>query len=108
MKFRIKRFDGINQTIKEYELKDTEKKTILNILEYIKEKEDNTLTYRCGCKSGICGSCAITINGVEKLACKSSLKDNDEIGPLRNSKTIKDLVVDLKHEEKFLKKQKPT
>lgn len=106
MKFRIKRFDGINQTIKEYELKDTEKKTILNILEYIKEKEDNTLTYRCGCKSGICGSCAITINGVEKLACKSSLKDNDEIGPLRNSKTIKDLVVDLKHEEKFLKKAK--
>ena len=104
MRVVIKRYDGNESTTSEYIIANTHTKTTLDIMEYIKENEDNSLSYRCGCKSGICGSCAITINGVERLACKSSLNDKDEIGPLKNTKVIKDLVVELKHEEKLLKK----
>ncbi len=103
MRLLIKRFNGEESKTHEYILENSTKST-LDTLEYIKENNDNSLAFRCGCKSGICGSCAITINGVERLACKSSLKDNDEIGPLKNSKVIKDLIIDLKHEEKLLTK----
>ena len=64
----------------------------------IKNTQDNSLTFRCGCKSGVCGSCAIRVNGVEKLACKTTLKYNDLIEPIKNSTVIKDLVVDVSHE----------
>ena len=62
------------------------------------------MSFRCGCKSGVCGSCAIKVNGVEKLACKTHLNENDLIEPLSNSKVIKDLIIDISHEKKFLKK----
>lgn len=104
MKIKIARYDGHNSLIKEYDINNNERDTTLNILENIKENQDNTLAYRCGCKSGICGSCAITINGIERLACKSKVSEGDEIAPLKNSKLIKDLIVDIKHEKLLLKK----
>ena len=82
------------------------KKTLLETLEDIKEHQDQTLTFRCGCKSGVCGSCAVRVNGVEKLACKTKVSHNDTIEPLQRSKVIKDLVVDLEHEHRVLKHTK--
>lgn len=104
MKIQIKRFNAEKSdtsSIENYEIKHDE--TILDSLIEVKTKYDNSLSFRCGCKSGVCGSCAIKVNGVEKLACKTHLHENDLIEPLSNSKVIKDLVVDLSHEEKFLK-----
>lgn len=104
MKINIKRFNkNINPTkekISTFEIKDT---NLLKSLMEIKKFQDNTLTFRCGCKSGICGSCAVRVNGVEKLACKTNIKDNDLIEPIKNRELIKDLVVDVSHETLLIK-----
>lgn len=104
MKIRIQRFNQENSSlnkIDEFNVKHEE--TILSSLNEIKHYQDHTLTYRCGCKTGVCGSCAIRVNGVEKLACKTHLNENDLIEPIKNTKVIRDLVVSLEHEHKVLK-----
>ena len=60
----------------------------------------------CGCKSGVCGSCAIRVNGVEKLACKTNISQNDLIEALKNSNILKDLVVNVSHETLLIEKTK--
>lgn len=102
MKIKIERFDSEKNitTIVKFEVKQTQ--TILNSLIEIKTNQDSTLSYRCGCKTGVCGSCAIRVNGVERLACKTQLEDDDLIQPLKNSSVIRDLVIDLSQEKKFL------
>ena len=77
--------------------------TLLKALEYIKTKIDNTLTYSSSCRSEICGSCSMRVNNREVLACRYKIQDNDTISPLRNSKIIKDLVVDSKNNFKKIK-----
>ena len=75
--------------------------TVLDALIRIKNEFDGSLALRYSCRSAICGSCAMTINGSEKLACRTSLREELErhgritIGPLRNLPVIKDLVVDM-------------
>lgn len=80
--------------------------SLLSILNYIKTKVDNTLSFRSGCRSGVCGSCSITVNGIERLACKTHVNDGDVIAPLKNSKVIRGLVVDLSSQQKCLKDSK--
>ena len=82
---------------------ETKVDNLLSILNHIKQTQNNSLAYRSGCRSGVCGSCAVRVNGIEKLACKTHIKDGDIIEPLKNSKIIKDLVIDLTIQEKFLK-----
>ncbi len=77
---------------------------LLSVLVHVKSTTNNSLAFRSGCKSGICGSCAVTVNGVEKLACKTIIKDGDIVEPLKNSDVVKDLVVDISNQEKLLKK----
>jgi succinate dehydrogenase / fumarate reductase iron-sulfur subunit len=75
--------------------------TVLDALIRIKNECDGSLALRYSCRSAICGSCSMTINGSEKLACRTSLrKELDRHGriivaPLRNMPVIKDLVVDM-------------
>ena len=104
MKINIKRFSKdkvYDDKVYQY---DTNEDNLLKALYDIKINTDSTLTFRCGCKSGVCGSCAIKVNGVEKLACKSRIKDSDLIEPMSNSNIIKDLVVDVSHETFLIKK----
>lgn len=68
--------------------------TLLSILNHIKTKIDPTLTYSHGCRSGVCGSCAVRVNGVEQLMCECKASDGDLIEPIRNTTVIRDLVVD--------------
>jgi fumarate reductase iron-sulfur subunit len=77
---------------------------LLQILNHIKTTQNQSLAYRSGCRSGVCGSCAVRVNGVEKLACKTHIKSGDIVEPLKNSTVIKDLVVDISVQERFLKK----
>lgn len=76
--------------------------TVLDCLVRIKNELDGTLAFRYSCRSAICGSCAMTINGSEKLACRTSVRRELErhgqlaIGPLRNAPIIKDLAVDIR------------
>ena len=98
MKIKIIRFNSELATpnfASEYTIN---KSNLLQSLIEIKTKNDNSLTFRCGCKSGVCGSCAVRVNGVEKLACKTIINENDLIEPIKNSHIIKDLVVDVSHE----------
>jgi succinate dehydrogenase / fumarate reductase, iron-sulfur subunit len=75
--------------------------TVLDALIRIKNECDGSLALRYSCRSAICGSCAMTINGSEKLACRTSLREELErhghitIAPLRHLPVIKDLVVDM-------------
>ena len=75
---------------------------LLSALIQLKAVQNNSLAFRSGCRSGVCGSCAVRVNGVEKLACKTKINDGDDIQPLKNSRIIKDLVVDLSNQERFL------
>lgn len=107
MKLKIKRFNSkkeIKTYIEEFSVNKNE--TILNSLIEIKTTKDNSLTYRCGCRTGVCGSCAIKVNGIEILACKTQVNDNDLIEPLNNTKVLKDLVIDLSYQENLLKSSK--
>lgn len=71
---------------------------VLDALNQIKWYEDGTLTYRRSCAHGICGSDAMRINGVNRLACKVLMRDLGEevtVEPLMGFRIIKDLVVDM-------------
>jgi fumarate reductase iron-sulfur subunit len=90
---------------KEYSI-ESKVDNLLSILFEIKATQDASLAFRSGCRSEVCGSCAVVVNGVETLACKTHIKDGDVVTPLKNSKIIKDLVVDLDAQEKLLKDTK--
>lgn len=71
---------------------------ILDALIFIKDHIDPTLTFRRSCREGICGSCAMNIDGVNTLACTrglSEIKGDVRIYPLPHMPVIKDLIPDL-------------
>jgi succinate dehydrogenase / fumarate reductase iron-sulfur subunit len=73
---------------------------VLDALIWIKNKIDSTLTFRRSCREGVCGSCAMNIDGANWLACTrfiSDLATPATIYPLANMRIIKDLVPDLTH-----------
>jgi len=102
--FTIQRFNpDVDSTAhpQEFRLDVGRGMTVLDALIRIKQESDGSLALRCSCRSAICGSCAMTINGSEKLACRTSLRKELErhgritVAPLRNLPVIKDLVVDM-------------
>jgi len=90
MKVSIKRLEGMA----EYEL-DLDGVTLLEALIHIKTHHDPTLTFASGCRSSVCGSCAMRVNGREVLACSYKSADGDLVEPLRNAEVIRDLVVNM-------------
>ncbi len=71
---------------------------VLDALLYVKDYLDGTLTLRKSCAQGICGSDAMRINGINRLACKVLLRDLEEpisVEPIYGLPVIKDLVVDM-------------
>lgn len=84
--------------MQEYRLDTVAQQTVLDALFTIQNELDPTISFRCSCRVGMCGSCGLVINGKEGLACRTSLdKLGPEItlGPLRHMGRIKDLVVDM-------------
>jgi succinate dehydrogenase / fumarate reductase iron-sulfur subunit len=73
---------------------------VLDALIYIKNEIDSTLTFRRSCREGVCGSCAMNIDGANHLACLTpitSIQGDVGIFPLNHLPVIKDLVVDQAH-----------
>jgi succinate dehydrogenase / fumarate reductase, iron-sulfur subunit len=71
---------------------------VLDGLIWIKNKIDPTLTFRRSCREGVCGSCAMNIDGTNTLACTKDMKDikgDVKIYPLPHMPVVKDLVPDL-------------
>ena len=73
---------------------------VLDALFWIKNKVDPSLTFRRSCREGVCGSCAMNMDGTNWLACTrfiSQMGAPATIYPLANMRIIKDLVPDLTH-----------
>ena len=72
---------------------------VLDVLEYVKGNFDGTLSFRRSCAHGVCGSDAMRINGRNRLACKTLVKDLHSskitVEPLLGLRVIKDLIVDM-------------
>ena len=85
----------------------TEDTTILDALMKLASEDDPTIAFRKSCRSAICGSCAVSLNGFPKLACSTLIlpeyrkTGKIEVGPLHNYPVVKDLVVDF---DRFWKK----
>lgn len=83
-----------------FEVPAHESQTILDVVSWVQQNADPTLTYRFACRVGMCGSCAMMVNGVPRWTCRTHVKkatqgDQLEIAPLRNLPVIKDLAVDM-------------
>lgn len=98
--FRIFRYSPENQeSRRDYQVELPAGASVLDGLHCIRKDHDPTLAYRFSCRSSVCGSCAMWINGRPRLACQTKadqLKSNRvEVGPLPGLAVIKDLVVDM-------------
>ena len=103
--FRVYRWspdDGENPRIDTYEVDlATCGPMVLDALIKIKNEIDPTLTFRRSCREGICGSCAMNIDGTNTLACTKAIEDCSKgdvpIYPLPHMSVVKDLVPDMTH-----------
>ncbi|MDP6350764.1 MAG: succinate dehydrogenase iron-sulfur subunit [Alphaproteobacteria bacterium] len=101
-RFRIYRWnpdDGKNPVVDTYEVdRDSCGPMVLDALIKIKNEIDPSLTFRRSCREGVCGSCAMNIDGTNTLACTKfidDIKGDAKIYPLPHMPVIKDLVPDL-------------
>jgi len=90
MKINIKR----DKSFMEYDV-DLQDATLLELLHTIKTEQDSSLAFSSGCRSSVCGSCAMRVNEKEVLACAYKVQDGDVIEPLKNVEVIRDLVVNM-------------
>jgi len=84
----------------EFEVPRLESQTVLDVVTYIQRTLDPSLAYRFACRVGMCGSCAMTVNGRSRWTCRTHVdKVADgarlEIAPLRNLPVVRDLVTDM-------------
>ena len=100
MKIKIQR-----EELVEYQI-TSDDKTLLEVLNDIKSNLDASLTFSSGCRSSVCGSCAVRVNGREVLACSYHAKNGDIVEPLKNSEVIRDLVVNMDRAYEFNAKSK--
>jgi succinate dehydrogenase / fumarate reductase iron-sulfur subunit len=101
-RFKVYRYDpadGENPRVDTYETDMSGVSMVLDGLIKIKNELDASLTFRRSCREGVCGSCAMNINGANTLACTKGM---DELGsgdiavyPLPHQPVVRDLVTDL-------------
>jgi fumarate reductase iron-sulfur subunit len=92
---------GAEGTFREFDVPRHPSQTVLDVVTYIQRTLDPTLAYRFACRVGMCGSCAMTVNGVPRWTCRTHVdkvveKNELTIGPLRNLPVIRDLVTDMR------------
>ncbi|MFG2499811.1 succinate dehydrogenase iron-sulfur subunit [Streptomyces sp. NPDC048441] len=101
--FRIRRFNpeiSADATWEDFQIEIDPKERVLDALHKIKWELDGSLTFRRSCAHGICGSDAMRINGRNRLACKTLIKDLNPAKPItveaiKGLTVLKDLVVDM-------------
>ena len=97
MKVFVKRASGFQK----FEVPRHPSQTVLDVVTYIQRSLDPTLAYRYACRVGMCGSCAMTVNGVPRWTCRTHVDkvvrdDALEVGPLKNLPVVRDLVTDMR------------
>jgi fumarate reductase iron-sulfur subunit len=83
-----------------YAVPQRESQTVLDVVTFVQRHIDPTLSYRFACRVGVCGSCAMTVNGRPRWTCRTHVSKvagdgRLEIGPLENLPVIKDLTTDM-------------
>jgi len=92
---------GASGRYESYQVPRSENQTVLDVVTHIQRDIDPTLSYRFACRVGMCGSCAMTVNGEARWTCRTHVRkvvgDDGrlEIGPLSNMPVIKDLAADM-------------
>ena len=104
VKFKVFRFNADEDYLpyyEDYDMEVTSEEVVLDILNRIKWDHDGSFSYRRSCRHGICGACAIKVNGRSTLACKESMNDMVElfgseltIEPLSIKRAVKDMIID--------------
>ncbi len=107
IKFNVFRFNSETDHLpyyKEYEMEVSQDEVVLDILNRIKWEFDGSFSYRRSCRHGICGSCAIKVNGKPVLSCKENVFHLVEmfgeeltLDPQDEKRAIKDMVIDKKN-----------
>ncbi len=90
-----------NGIFQQFEVPRHPSQTVLDVVTYIQRELDPTLAYRYACRVGMCGSCAMSVNGVARWTCRTHVdkvvrNDSLEISPLKNLPVIRDLVTDMR------------
>ena len=83
-----------------FEVPRHESQTVLDVVTHIQRDLDATLAYRFACRVGMCGSCAMTVNGKARWTCRTQVAKvaadgHLDIAPLSNLPVVKDLVTDM-------------
>lgn len=99
LKVEIRR-SASNDVFEAFEVPRLAQQTVLDLVTYIQRELDNTLAYRYSCRVGMCGTCAMTVNGAPKWTCRTQASifdsaDRIRIEPLKNFPVVKDLVVSM-------------
>lgn len=94
------RSSGSEGRFQTFTVPEQESQTVLDVVAWIQQNVDPTLSYRYACRVGMCGSCAMTVNGQPRWTCRTHVKkvvagNRLQIGPLRNLPVIKDLATDM-------------
>ena len=88
---------GIAHGIQQFDVPLEPRMSVLDALFRIQKDHQPGLSFRCACRVGMCGTCAVEVNGIPRLACKTRVhtlgSDTIHIAPLSNLPLIKDLVV---------------
>src|SRR5260370_12978217 len=92
---------GEDGRYRSYQVPLRENQTVLDVVTWVQRNRDPSLAYRSACRVGVCGSCAMTVNGRPRWTCRthvSRVADDGrfEIGPLENLPLIKDLAADMR------------
>ncbi|GJL82359.1 MAG: fumarate reductase [marine bacterium B5-7] len=91
---------GEKGALKTYSVSARDNQTVLDVVTEIQQRIDPTLSYRFACRVGVCGSCAMTVNGRPRWTCRThvtrvAINSELTIEPLRNLPHIKDLITDM-------------
>jgi fumarate reductase iron-sulfur subunit len=92
--------DGAGGRFVAYDVPRSPAQTVLDVVTHIQRRIDSTLAYRFACRVGMCGSCAMTVNGRARWTCRTHVDAVSggglEIAPLAQLPVIRDLVTDMR------------
>jgi fumarate reductase iron-sulfur subunit len=92
---------GAEGRYQDFDVPRRESQTVLDVVTHIQRHLDPTLAYRFACRVGMCGSCAMTVNGTPRWTCRTHVDKVAKggvlrIGPLANMPVVRDLVADMR------------
>jgi fumarate reductase iron-sulfur subunit len=109
--FRYRPEEEDEPVFESYEVPLRKDWVVLDALNYIKDQEDGTLTFRWSCRMGVCGSCGMMVNGTPALSCATYIQQFApgpiRIEPLDNFPVVRDLVIEMTDFMNKLRSVKP-